>query len=248
MKSCDAVLVSYNNLESVIKTIERLQLCGDYLREIIVVDSSQDDEIRNYITKLTSSVPIRLVWQCKSGIFSAMNLGASFSNAHYLWFCNPGDFPLGVNFFEEIFDGINNEKLDWFVGQAKLSNENFWFPTNDTFTGLEVLMGDAPISHQSFICSSFAFNAVGGFNLKLKFSADLEFIYKLITNFRGRAYLIPFVEVEFGGSSYKQSRQVIFETFLIRWSVKQARGQAIRILFLRILESFVRRLWVKTFH
>ena len=223
MKFCSVILVSFNNIHDVEKTLSNLLACEGYLKEIVVVDSSQNTQIRDFIEAVDIDVPIIYLWQHKSGIYSAMNLGASISLGPFIWFCNPGDFPVGKDFFNALKLESEIQDVDWFIGQARIGNNNSWFPTDDKFQAREILTGQIPVSHQSVLCSLRAFQSLGGFNLKYKISADLEFIYKLLFNFNGKPILIPFVEIESGGLSYKKSKVTIFETFLIRLSSSRIR-------------------------
>ena len=248
MKLCTAILVSYDNPNDVIETLSHLEKISEFVHEVIIIDSSKLETIRDSLTNRETSINLKYVWQEKSGIFPAMNLGAEIASGEFLWFCNPGDFPTDSHFLTEMVYAELEKKRDWYLGQASPINLNSWFPFQKmSINPIAFLSGDTPISHQSIVCTNEIFHELGGFNPRYRHVADFDCIYRLLTTAEGKVFYTPFINFKVGGSSYLYSRQVALETFFVRMGISGARYMGISKLLIRITNGILRRLKVKSF-
>ena len=248
MKLCTAILVSYNNPGDVLETLSHLENMSEFIHEVVIIDSSDFEIIRDLLLEYSTTIDLKYVWQEKSGIYPAMNLGAEIATGDFLWFCNPGDFPTDSRFLTEMVYAESEKKRDWYLGQASPTNLNSWFPVKKmNMTPVAFLSGDTPISHQSIVCTKVVFHELGGFSPRYKYVADFDLTYKLLSVADGQVFYTPFINFKVGGSSYLNSKQVALETFFVRMGIPGAQHMAISKILIRIKNGILRRLRIKSF-
>ena len=89
---CSIIVVSKNNLEDVKYTLDSL-LHDDFFSscEVIVIDDSDNDAIKNYVLGIGSSCNFVYLSGDGVSLYSAMNLGIENAQGDYIWFLNSGD-------------------------------------------------------------------------------------------------------------------------------------------------------------
>ena len=244
MKQVTAILVSLNNLEDVKKTIESLILKSKFEITVIVVDSSGDEEIKDYISaQRASKLKIKYFWMEPSGIYPAMNLGlnACLDNS-FVWFLNPGDILIDFNALVTLIENIEKNRKLWGFCQAIYdTSDKSAFPYEaENINALKVMTGTIPISHQAVIAHTKFLKDLGGFNSVYKIAADLELITRM-SNISIPIFVKEvLVRIDTTGISHKHLAKLYSENF------RMARALKLETLVetcTRLLTILVFKLW-----
>lgn len=174
--------------------------------EWIIVDSSDDDSVKNVIKK--STLHCRYFRVPAQGIYSAMNFGANQSTGHYLWFLNSDDF---VNFDRFKLDPIikkMEERTPMFFGRVQWVTANKAKVVGTTFFNplhrLCKLACYPP--HPATLVNKYYFDQCSGFDESLDISADFDLFLKIVRltnlNIDESLYISSFVvSMRTGGAS-----------------------------------------------
>lgn len=169
------ITVVKNDFEGFKDTIESLLDRSWGSLELIVIDSSDTKEVRNFLTNmLEEKYRVKYFWVPPKGIYSAMNFGLNQVSASWVWFLNAGDV-LSTNFSLEVLESdllehdsfdavaysvehVTEKGLIWSVSVPEISK----IPPNRII--------DA--NHQGFIAKANAINQAGQFDETYRFAAD----------------------------------------------------------------------------
>lgn len=210
------ILVSFNNLEAVIKTIDSIRfLTIDF--GIAIVDSSTNQEIRMYVSTLTGC-ECSYMWEPRSGIYHAMNSGYKICNPDDLiWFLNPGDCLINESALNVLAGSMRVENSDWGFAQAYNPIDNFAFPyKNCTIEVQSLNNGSLSISHQAMFVRQSVLDELSGFDLRYQIAAYLDLQFKLLLSYRSIFVPIPMVDVDNLGFSHQHIIRTLFESALCR--------------------------------
>jgi GT2 family glycosyltransferase len=213
------ILVSMNNLGDVSATLNSLTKLIEAGVEILIVDSSQDNRIRDLITSYNRQ-NIEYLYMEPSGIYSAMNLGAkSCTPGNYIWFLNPGDIlPDSEQLVSLLVGGLVVSSL-WIYGQANVidTSSDLNFPKlTDSHTLAALTRGSLRISHQAMLVRTDLFNDLSGFDTRYKICSDLDFQIRLLKHSPGYFQQNVVAHIDPNGISHQKILITYFETFLIR--------------------------------
>jgi|694.fasta_scaffold129094_2 glycosyltransferase involved in cell wall biosynthesis len=233
------ILVSYNNLNQVVKTLDSLKFLKNPQHEIIIVDSSNNTEIFDYINSLRS-VKIKYITQTKQGIYAAMNLGIfNATDNSYIWFLNPGDILVNASVIDQLITSLVRGGYQWGFAQAKSSDHTSKeiYPSKvHSINAKNFANGKLKVSHQACFATKEILMTNGCFDSRYQIAADHEMFLKLSRN---KGYYFPFliVEIDPNGLSSKKAIRTIFEAVVINyrmniWSLAYA------------LYIFMYKLWV----
>ena len=193
------IIPTFNEVESIQRTIEAVKSLGDNL-EIIVVDGGSIDQTR----KIAESCGV-LVLQAERGRGNQMHVGAKSANGNILWFLHADTIPenstieqMKTALLDTSIVGGNFEIR--FDGDSKAAKFLTWLYPNLRKIGL--LYGDSAIFVRKEI-----YHEIGGFK-PLRLFEDLEFINRMkqegrlanlsakVTTssrrFEGRSFLLTF--------------------------------------------------------
>ena len=213
------VLVSYNNLDQVAKTIDSLESLENPKHEIIIVDSSNNSEISDYINSLHSQ-KVKYITQTKQGIYAAMNLGIfNAADNSYVWFLNPGDILINASVINQFISFLIIGDYQWGFAQARSSNHanKEVYPSKvDLINAKNFANGKLKVSHQACFATKEVLKSNGCFNSRYQIAADHEMFIKLS---RSKGHYFPYliVEIDPDGLSSKKAIRTIFEAIIINY-------------------------------
>lgn len=134
-KVLSIIVISKNNLDDFMRTLNSLfpfyqEKSLIKLFEIIIVDKSDNKEIKNAYFDLKKSTYKNLIYikQCNDGIFFGFNIGINEASGNYLWFLNAGDrfaYLIDIKvFFNKLLDYRNSIIIYKTIILGKLLNIN----------------------------------------------------------------------------------------------------------------------------
>lgn len=209
---CSVIIVSKNNLVEVKYTVESLLISDKFFdhAEALIIDDSEDDDIRNYITNIRCP-NIRWLKGDNSQLYSAMNIGISIASGKYIWFLNSGDRKAE----DFLIDNISLFSSTIVYGNTAYmqGNQNVYNLIRPTFKLLdENQMKNALPCHQSILFErNFLEKHNIYYDISIPVSADYDFIQKCVHCGATITYLpIFFSEFSLGGIStrYKSFTQL----------------------------------------
>jgi len=213
------ILVSYNNLHQIIKTIDSLKSLENPKHEIIIVDSSTNTEIFDYINSLRSE-KIKYITQTKQGIYAAMNLGIfNAADNSYVWFLNPGDILINASVINQLISFLVIGDYQWGFAQARSSNHanKEVYPSKvDLISAKNFANGKLKVSHQACFATKEVLKSNGSFDSRYQIAADHEMFIKLSRN-KGHYFAYLIVEIDPNGLSSKKAIRTIYEAIVINY-------------------------------
>jgi glycosyltransferase involved in cell wall biosynthesis len=213
------VLVCMNNPGDVQMTLESLhELIGENI-EVLIIDSSSDDVIRDLMNSYAYK-NVSYSYMKPSGIYSAMNLGSKLCTpGNYIWFLNPGDCLPNSDDFRSLFRVGIETNSPWIYGQANVidgvSTQEFPKMT-DGHTLNALCRGSLRISHQAMLVRTDVFDGLSGFDTRYKICSDLDFQVRLFKLHPGYFQELIIARIDPNGISHQKILTTYLETFLIR--------------------------------
>jgi len=138
-------------------------------KEIIIIDSSQDDSILDLVSSLESKIPINYQKVAQSFPGEARNLGAAFANYTWLAFLDSKTIPKS-SWLESNFETLEANNLDVVFGTTKyLAETGFQKALRACVFGLK----NIETTPGSIIQKSH-FDSIGGFREGVRTGDDME--------------------------------------------------------------------------
>lgn len=208
------VTIVKNDFEGFKDTIKSLLNSSWGSLELIIIDSSTTEEVRNLLSEIfQENNDVHYFWVPPEGIYSAMNFGLGKARGTWVWYLNAGDVlsseaSLGVlesDLLEHAsFDAIaysvehvTDTGLIWSVSVPEISGD------------LPNRIIDA--NHQGFIAKKDAIQRVGKFDQTYRFAADS----KLMDQICNIGAVNPSSQIlsrfRIGGTSSRNFRNVLLE-------------------------------------
>ena len=210
------ISVVKNDLPGLKRTQMSLERLFPESFEWIVIDSS-DQSIDPELLKSERIKELIYVYQKPSGIYSAMNLGVSYSRGKWLWFLNAGDEAI----------------LEWKTLEMALEDKNMYagiaFPVrilNPSGRCIDVIKPQKKINvitkqielhvnHQGFLFNH-QFLSKDPYNLNFQFAADTELIDRLVNLHNIHTAKENLANFYINGSSGQNYKHVLNELMKIR--------------------------------
>lgn len=215
----DFVLVSKDNLDDFACTFRSIIDQNFTDCRVIVVDSSSNQLIRDYILQESPKFQLTYIFEKPLGIYNAMNTGLNIArNNSFVWFLNPGDY-FSPKFNKETLEIILKiQELYWITGQAiGKSVTAEIFPTEtDNFTLKSLVKGETKISHQAFLARKELIKNFGGFKLGKYAVSDLEIISKIVSESLGAFIRNVFIEFDESGYSHENAAKIKISTLKLQ--------------------------------
>lgn len=174
------ITVSLNVQDSIEATI--LSVLNQSYRnfEYIIIDGKSTDKTFEIIQKYKKELAF-IVSESDSGIYSAMNKGASLAKGDYLYFLNAGDVLENNKILEEVADEIDKNDADLLYGKTRVMNSNNEGGyVKGKFLNKFLLRLGCKIGQQSVFVKRNVFNEVDGLNEKYKIAADFDLLCKIL--------------------------------------------------------------------
>jgi len=146
--------------------------------EHIVIDGGSKDNTIKIIKKYKKKIKY---WHSKkdNGLYDAMNIGLKKCNGEIIGILNSDDFYYR-NTFNIIAKYFNSKKIDFLFGSVlKQRIYHNFFPEKLWYT-----FNIYPSHSVSFFITKKAHKKIGNYDLKFKYSADRDLIYRMIKKYR----------------------------------------------------------------
>ncbi len=220
MKQLSIILVSKDNYYDVSKTLNSIINVLKPDVQLIVVDSSKSDLIKQTIESLVCEAEVLYKWQSPQGIYPAMNEAIGLSkDGNLLWFLNPGDVLIDVHVLAALRARIEKEGNDWGFAQAAADFPSHAEPfpkSSDSISPVKLLIGHLRISHQSMCVSKDSLLAIGNFDTSYKIAADFQMQYRLLTYSPPSFVEGLMIKFDTTGISHDRTLLTFFESTRIR--------------------------------
>lgn len=214
------VLVSKDNPEAVARTLASLFTLDASHNEILVIDSSEGDQIKSLINATKQGPPKKYVWIPPTGIYPAMNEALRYIDDNsYVMYLNPGDLLLAPQALISLTISLGSHNQEWGFGRAIAngkSTSTAFPPIKTEISKLSFLNGELSISHQAIIVKKSTLTLLGGFRQSLRIAADFNLIAQLIDKYiPGRVEEILISYDEFG-TSHEHILRTYYESTIVR--------------------------------
>ena len=186
MPKFSIITICYNEAKSIRATCDSIctQSCKDF--EWIVIDGGSTDGTLQILKEYKGSIDC-LVSEQDSGIYNAMNKGASKATGDYLIFMNGGDRFASTEVLKWASEAPRVQLLygDVFLGNIDGPLETFPDVVDPGY------MLRKMIPHQATFYERTLFEALGGYDESFKIAADYDFYARLFEVERISHYHIP---------------------------------------------------------
>jgi len=180
--------------------------------EFLIVDSSQNTEIKNFLTHSRIN-DFSYFFQEPKGIYPAMNFGLNQSRGKWIWFLNAGDTKYQSTTLPEIIQLLeSSEKLSAVIFSVNhvVSENLVW---SKTVPMINLISGSQVIdcNHQGFIARKSAILESGGFDTTFKYAADSKLMDMITKNGDFLLDNRAVANFQIGGTSSVNFREVLKE-------------------------------------
>ena len=182
MVSVSIITVVRNNANGLARTLKSA-LAQDFSdwELIIVYGQSQDStyDVASEFSKLDSR--ISLIEEQDQGIYEAMNLGISKSQAEFLWFMNSGDQFYSIKSLRSGFEAIKENNYGFIVGGYKIENDERVFQQNPgTISQIKFALSRRSACHQAMIFRKNSVLKAGSFDARFRLASDHKLCLEII--------------------------------------------------------------------
>jgi GT2 family glycosyltransferase len=217
MKTLDVVMVSKDNLTDFSKSLQSLKRIVGLDFRVILIDSSENQNIKNYAESQTTDFSIEYHWQEPQGIYAAMNFALDFvSQNNLIWFLNPGDVLVAEDTLIELIKLIEKDGSLWGFAQAFYENSNSVFFPTASLNSTRLILGLDGLSHQAMLVTGHVLRSYGGFDRRFIVAADLNLQTRLLREQTFSCIYKPLVAIDVNGLSHKFLLRTYWESFLVR--------------------------------
>lgn len=194
------ITVVRNAEDTILRTINSALSQKNVNFEVLVWDGLSTDRtverleaVKNQISFYSGS---------DSGVYDAMNRTLPLAKGEWILFLNADDYFLDEYALEKLVNSTVDGKCDYVCGSASmLFGLKVWRPK--TLTDFDFFVGN-PSNHQAYLCKKTIYTKLGGFNIQYKYSADVDFMFRVIQKgYLGRQLKESVVHYSLGGLSTK---------------------------------------------
>lgn len=171
------ITVALNDLEGLKTMAASLQIQDYGLIEHLIIDGASTDGTLEWLRTYKPNYPVRWISERDSGIFDAMNKGATMSAGEVLVFMNAGDSFSSGGSLSKLAEIWQRGNWAWGYGQMEYvdsegSSQGFTYQFPHAQRRIELGLRFAP--HQATYFSRSLFSALGGFDLSFEYACDQE--------------------------------------------------------------------------
>lgn len=202
------ITVVRNAEDTIVRTINSALSQKNVNFEVLVWDGLSTDQTVEKIKSFGNQ--IRFFSGRDSGVYDAMNRALPLANGKWILFLNADDYFLHPNALEKLVSFTNDPKVDYVCGEAKMFfGLKRWKPK--TLTDFDFFIGN-PSNHQAYLCKKEIYTKLKGFNTQYKYSADVDFMFRVIQKgYLGKKSSDPIVHYSLGGLSSKNISKGVSE-------------------------------------
>ena len=187
--------------------------------EWIVVDGHSKDGSKVIAESFLGKMQGDFLERKPSGIYDAMNFGATKAKGEWLWFLNAGDFLISRENFSLLSPVLKESTVVAVVSPVlNLTNKGYLYSITHPILGESQL----ETNHQGVLVRRSVFEKIGGFDTSLKLAADGKFLDEVVRNFPVREFALPITAFELGGRSAQSYSLTIKEIETFRVKVETA--------------------------
>ncbi|XDD45035.1 glycosyltransferase family 2 protein [Leptospira sp. WS39.C2] len=194
------ITVVRNAEDTIARTISSALNQKNVSFEVLVWDGLSTDRTVEQIK--TFGDRVRFYSGKDSGVYDAMNKAFPLAKGKWILFLNADDYFLHPLALEKLLIPTSDPKVDYVCGEAKmLFGLKRWKPK--TLTDFDFFIGN-PSNHQAYLCKKDIYTKLNGFNIKFRYSADVDFMFRVIQKgYLGKSIQEPVVHYSLGGLSTK---------------------------------------------
>lgn len=215
MPKLTIITIVFNNVRDIERTINSV-LNQTYKNiEYIVIDGKSTDGTLAVIEQYKSNIS-KIISEKDKGIYDAMNKGLALATGDYVLFMNSGDELYDKQTVEDVFESAPG--ADIYYGETEMYNDNWEslgrrrHEAPETFNWKSFQFG-MNISHQAIYIKR---SITEPYNLKYKYSADIDWIIKATKKASNIVNVHRYVaKYLVGGMSKKKHRESLKERFEI---------------------------------
>ena len=208
------ITINYNNAEGLRKTMDSVlsQTYNDF--EYVVVDGASSDcsvDVIRASALQDEGLSMRWISEPDTGIYNAMNKGIRMACGEYLLFLNSGDFLVGDDVLEKVFE--NECMADILCARCNVSDYGkvVWTsnPPEKVSFGTLYMVG---LAHQSTFIRKSLFERYGYYDESFRYNADIEFWYRTIVDNGASTQKIDIITTDYNldGVSEKKKNDPVF--------------------------------------
>ena len=177
MKKLSIVTINFNDAQGLEKTIKSVisQTFEDF--EYIVIDGNSTDGSKKILQKYKCKLDIAIS-EPDTGIYNAMNKGASFASGEYLLFLNSGDNLYKTTSLQELFDTNPKEDIVSCIC-IEYNEKNRYKKIPPKEISLFSFINSS-LPHPSTLIRSSIFSKVGGYHEKYRIISDWCFFIEAL--------------------------------------------------------------------
>jgi len=193
-------------------TLESTQLLPSGVEHVFIIPENDLDSRNLLEGALVQGKQLKFSFDTNSGVYSAMNLGATMASGTYVIFWNSGDLLYSLSELEIFISELESSKPTWAIAQGVLESgaihENslleVWNFRNQKVSSY--------VSHQVIVCKRSTMFDLGLFDTKYRVAADTKMIQALVRLSLPMISLSKIVHIEEPQYSSKFHRRSRYET------------------------------------
>jgi len=170
------ITVVKNDENKILKTIKSVFSQNYKNFEYIVIDGNSTDKTYSILKKNKKNIDVLISKQDKN-LWDAMNKGIMLAKGKIIGFVNSGDI-LNKNTLDIVDTYFSKNKIDYLFGPVKKDRILYKFEPEKIFYRFNIY----PSHSTGFFVLKKIHNQLGFYNINLRFGADYDFIYKIITS------------------------------------------------------------------
>lgn len=189
------ITINYNDKNGLEKTIKSViaQSFKDF--QYIVIDGGSNDGSKDVIETYKKDLDVAIS-EKDSGIYNAMNKGASYAKGEYLLFLNSGDELYDDTVLSQVFS--NQLTTDIVSCQCLNYNEKCaWVKIPPKNVSLYTFIGGSSLPHPSSFIKNEIFDRVGGYLEKYRIISDWCFFIDALLIYRCSYSTLPITTTRF---------------------------------------------------
>ncbi|EKJ88789.1 glycosyltransferase involved in cell wall biosynthesis [Leptospira meyeri] len=202
------ITVVRNAEDTILRTIKSALSQKNVNFEVIVWDGLSTDRTVEQLESVKDQ--IRFYSGKDSGVYDAMNQSLPLAKGDWILFLNADDYFLDEYALEKLASRALDDKCDYVCGFASmLFGLKVWRPK--TLTDFDFFVGN-PSNHQAYLCKKSVYLKLGGFDLRYRYSADVDFMFRVIKEgYLGQIVKESVVHYSLGGLSTKNVSRGVAE-------------------------------------
>ena len=229
---------SYNNQETISKTLESISVQTYQNFEHIIIDNRSNDRTIEIIEKYKNKYQLKFISESDKGIADALNKGLKFSVGKYVLVIHADDYLMHPNTLSEIIPILISETNDIisFPVKIKLDKCDYKLKNNRPFYKI---IFRSIIPHQGAFIHRRLHEKIGEYDRNFKIAIDYDFFYRSYKNkasFLFQNYPISIMEHGGLGSHPKYRLKRLLENFKVQ--MKNETNYFIHLLQLLYLMFF----------